>query len=185
MNEDKYDAKSSGVLRVVRASMALPGARVSRADFLRAQLHVHCGDGQVKDAIELGPASAGVAPELIDEIADSVIRSHVLRAAGLSFATGLPGGWFMAATIPADVAQFFWHATVLAQKLAYLYGWPDLFDPEVDLDEETELRIVLLIGAMLGAANANRLLAEMSSRFAGETVRRIQGMRLLRPHTIR
>lgn len=91
----------------------------------------------------------------------------------------------MAATIPADVAQFFWHATVLAQKLAYLYGWPDLFDPEVDLDEETELRIVLLIGAMLGAANANRLLAEMSSRFAGETVRRIQGMRLLRPHTIR
>ena len=73
---------------------------------------------------------------------------------------------------------------VLAQKLAYLYGWPDLFDPEVDLDEETELRIVLLIGAMLGAANANRLLAEMSSRFAGETAV-FQGMRLPRPDTIR
>ena len=173
MNEDKYDAKSSGILRVVRASMALPGARVSRADFLRAQLHVHCSDGQIKDAIELGPASAGISLQLTDEIADSVIRTHTVQAAGLSFATGLPSGIFMAATIPLDVAQFFWHAIVIAQKLVYLYGWPDLFEPEVDLDEETELRIVVLIAAMLGAANANRLLTEISSRFARETVRRI------------
>lgn len=74
---------------------------------------------------------------------------------------------------PIDVAQFFWHVTVIAQKLANLYGWPDLIDPEVDLDEETELRIVLLIGAMLGAAKANRLLVEISGRFAGETARRL------------
>ena len=111
--------------------------------------------------------------DLIDEIADSVIRSHVVKAAVLSFATGIPGGMFMAAAIPVDVAQFFWHATVVAQKLAYLYGWPDLIDPEVDFDEETEFRIVLLIGAMLGAAQANRLLVEISGRFAGETARRL------------
>ena len=39
----------------------------------------------------------------------------------------------MAATIPADLAQDFWHAIVLSQKLAYLYGWPDLLeDGELD-----------------------------------------------------
>ena len=173
VNEETYDAKSSGVLRVVRASMSLPGARVPRDEFLRAQLNVHCSEVQVNKAVEFGPPSAGVPLDLIDEIADSVIRSHVVKAAGLSFATGLPGGVFMAVMIPVDVAQFFWHATVIAQKLAYLYGWPDLFDPEVDLDEETELRIVLLIGAMLGAANANQLLVEISGRFAGETARRL------------
>ena len=158
---------------MVRATMALPRARVHRDEFLRAQLYVHCSDVQVTKAVEFGPARAGVPLDLIDEIADSVIRSHVAKAAGLSFATGLPGGVLMAATIPVDVAQFFWHATVIAQKLAYLYGWPDLINPEVDLDEETELRIVLLIGAMLGAAKANQLLIEISGRFAGETARRV------------
>ena len=39
----------------------------------------------------------------------------------------------MVGTVPADLAQFYWHTLVLAQKLAYLYGWPDLSDKgEVD-----------------------------------------------------
>ena len=45
-----------------------------------------------------------------------------------------------------------------SKKLAYLYGWTDLFE-EGEL-EETELRIVLLIGVMMGAAEANKLLAK-------------------------
>ena len=166
------DSGSQAILRIIRAAMALPGARVNRSDFLRAQLHVYCITEQVSGAIEIGPARAGVRPELIDKIADSVIRSHVVKASGLSFATGMPGGWFMAATIPADLAQFFWHAIVLAQKLAYLYGWPDLLE-DGELDEETELRIVLLLGSMMGAAEANKLLAEIARRFAQEATRRI------------
>ena len=166
------DAKSLAILRIIRAAMALPGARIDRTEFLRVQLRVHCSEGQVRNAIESGPAQAGVSLELLDQIADSVIRSHVVKASGISFATGLPGGWFMAATIPTDLAQFFWHAIVLAQKLAYLYGWPDLLE-DGELDEETELRIVLLIGVMFGAAEANRLLAEIARRFAGEATRRI------------
>ena len=105
-------------------------------------------------------------------MADSVIKSHVVQAAALSFVAGLPGGVFMAATIPADVTQFGWHAIVSAQKLAYLYGWPDLLE-EGELDEETELRMVLFIGAMLGAAEANRLLAEIAKRFSREVGRRL------------
>ena len=166
------DARAQAILRIVRVAMALPGARVNQSDFLRTQLQVHCSEEQVRKAIESGPAHAGVSLELIDQVADSVIRSHVVRASGISFASGLPGGWFMAATIPADLAQFFWHAIVLAQKLAYLYGWPDLLE-KGELDEETELRIVLLIGVMMGAAEANRLLAEIARRFAGEAGRRI------------
>ena len=105
-------------------------------------------------------------------MADSVIKSHVVQAAALSFVAGLPGGALMAATIPADVTQFGWHAIVSAQKLAYLYGWPDLLE-EGELDEETLLRMVLLIGSMLGAAEANRLLAEIAKRFSREVGRRL------------
>ena len=78
----------------------------------------------------------------------------------------------MAATIPTDVAQYYWHVIVLAQKLAYLYGWPDLFD-DGEFDEETEMRITLLIGAMMGAREASRLLSEIAKRFAHQVAYRL------------
>ena len=62
----------------------------------------------------------------------------------------------MAVTIPADLVQFYWHAIVLSQKLAYLYGWPDLLK-EDEADEETKAKITLLIGVMMGAQVANKL----------------------------
>ena len=117
--------------------MALPMAKVDRASFLSSQLTSYCDNEVVRQAIESRPALAGVSPEVIDKLADACIRGHVLKASGISFATGLPGGWAMAGTIPVDLAQFYWHALVLAQKLAYLYGWPDLLE-QGQVDEETE-----------------------------------------------
>ena len=93
-------------------------------------------------------------------------------ASGTSFAAGLPGGLAMAGTIPADMAQFYWHALVMAQKLAYLYGWPDLLE-NGEVDEQTELYLTLLVGTMLGAVVANEALAELARRFAVQTVRRL------------
>ena len=175
----ELDDRSSLFLKILRATMALPGARVDRASFLRSQLRPHYTDEQVREAIEFNPAHAGMSIDKIDEIADSVIKSHVLRATGTSFAAGLPGGIAMVATIPGDTVQFAWHAIVVAQKLAYLYGWPDLLE-ESELDEETLLRMALLIGVMLEAAEANRLLAEIARRFAREVGRRLPRYALTR-----
>ena len=85
---------------------ALPGATVDRASFLESQLISHCPREQVAQAIRGRPAAAGISPDLIDSLADSSTKSHVFKASSISFATGLPGGWAMAATIPADLAQF-------------------------------------------------------------------------------
>ena len=76
----------------------------------------------------------------------------------------------MFVTIPVDVSQLMRHAVVVAQKLAYLYGWPDL-QLEDGADEETEMRILMLIGSMYGIQGSNRLLAEIASRFANEVAR--------------
>ena len=165
--------------RILAASMAIPGAKVNRTAFLRSQLQNYCTEQQVQNAIDTRPAQAGVSHDLVDKLADSCIRGHVIKASGISFAAGLPGGWFMAATIPADVGQYFWHAIVLVQKLAYLYGWPDLLE-EGELDEETEMRLTLLIGAMMGAREAKVLLAEIARRFAGEVARRLPRQALTR-----
>ena len=158
--------------RILRASMALPGAKVNRRSFLFSQLINHCSEEQVLKAIESRPAAAGISEELIDRLADSCIKGHILKASSISFAAGLPGGWAMAGTIPADLAQYHWHAIVLAQKLAYLYGWPDLLE-DGEVDEETELQLTLLIGAMMGATVAKRLLSELAEEFASQIVKRL------------
>ena len=175
MTSERLPAKSKGEKvweRILMASMALPGAKVDRASYLDSQLSSHCDDHQVIQAILNRPAEAGLSPDLIDKLADDCIRRHVLLASGTSFAAGVPGGFAMAGTIPADMAQFYWHALVLAQKLAYLYGWPDLLE-EGKVDEQTEFQLTLLIGAMLGAAVANETLAELAKRVAEQTFRRI------------
>ena len=158
--------------RVLRASLALPGAKVDRRAFLRSQLSPYCNEPQVGEAIGGRPALAGVQSEVIDRLADSCIRSHVLKASGTSFAAGVPGIWAMGVTIPADLVQLNWHALILAQKLAYLYGWPDLLE-EGEVDEQTELELTLLFGAMMGAAVAEKGLAELAKRFSGQVVRRL------------
>ena len=180
MAEDYLLVESTGERawkRLLTTSMAIPGAKVDRASFLFSQLSSHCNEDQVMRAIRGRPTQAGVSPEVIDMLADSSIRGHVLKASGISFAVGLPGGWVMAGTIPADLAQFYWHALVLAQKLAYLYGWPDLLESG-EVDEETEMYLTLLLGAMVGAAAANRALGEVAKRTAGQVARRVPRMAL-------
>lgn len=170
--ENDDDGRYRYVISIIRAAMALPGAKVDRNSFLRDQLRPHCGDQQAEDATNSNPADAGLPRELMDKIADSVIKSHVVRAAAGSFVAGIPGGLTMALTIPADALQYVWHAIVLAQKLAYLYGWPDLMK-KGEPDVETEHRILLLIGSMMGIGEANRVLDVIAKEFAREVGRRL------------
>ena len=165
--------------KIMKAALEMPGAKVDRIDFLRSQLTNYCDEALVKKALEENPANAGISPDLIDELADSCIRSHVLKASLISFGTGVWGGWAMAASVPADLAQFYWHAIVLSQKLAYLYGWPDILE-EGEVDEETLMRITLLIGVMLGAQQAGQVIKEMAKRFSQQFVRRIPRYALTR-----
>lgn len=164
---------------IMGAALALPRAKVNRDSFLRSQLAPYCDDCQIRLAIEGRPANAGVPPDVIDRIARAVIRSHVIRASSISFAAGLPGGWAMAGTIPVDTAQFWWHAIVLSQKLAYLYGWPD-FLKNGKVDDDTKLHITLLIGTMMGVAQANRVIVEVARRIAEQVARRVPRMALTR-----
>ena len=126
------------------AAMVLPGAKVDRAAFLRSQLKAQCSDDLVSKAIADRPATVGIPGDVIEDLANACIRSHVLKATAISFATGIPGGLAMLATVPADLAQFVWHAIVLSQKLAYLYGWQDLLK-EGEVDEQTGTTMTLFL----------------------------------------
>ena len=60
----------------------------------------------------------------------------------------------MAATIPADVLQFFGMSLRLAQELSYLYGADDLWkDGQID-DDRVRSQLILYCGVMFGISGA-------------------------------
>ena len=154
------------------AALLLPGAKVNRAAFLRSQLKAHCGNDLVSKAIADRPATAGIPGDVIEDLANACIRSHVLKASAISFFAGIPGGWAMLATVPGDIAQFVWHAIVLSQKLAYLYGWQDLLK-EGEVDEQTGQILTLFCGLMMGSSLAADAIGFGAQRVALEVAKRL------------
>jgi len=159
--------------KVLRSALALPGARIDRASYLRKELEKRVAPEVVELAIASNPARAAIAAAQIAKIANSSIAWHRTGVTAASVAAGLPGGWWMSGTIPADLTQFFWHVVVATQKLAYLHGWPDLYADGEELDDETLHVFTIFVGVMFGAAGAGTLLRTLSERIAKEVANRL------------
>lgn len=68
---------------------------------------------------------------------------------------GIPGGFAMVATVPADVAQYFAYMIRVMQKLAYLYGFEDFELNEDTINDDTMNQIMIFLGVMFGVQGAN------------------------------
>src|SRR5438094_4845960 len=157
---------------VLRTALLLPGVKVDRKAFLRRALSKHVTEKVLHSAIDTSPAKAGVNKNTIRRIAAENITWHRAGVSTLSFASGLPGGWWIAGTVLADLTQFFWHVLVILQKLAYLYGWPELFQ-DSELDDETLLILTVFVGAMLGAESAAKVLGDIAERAGAQVLKRL------------
>src|SRR5437867_5164589 len=158
---------------VLRTALALPGVKVDRKAFLRRALSKHVTEKVLQTAIDISPAKAGVSRNTIRRIATANIKWHRAGVSALSFVSGLPGGWWIAGTVPADLTQSFWHVLVVLQKLAYLYSWPQLFSKDSELDDETLLILTVFVGAMLGAEPAAKVLGDIAERAAAQVFKRL------------
>jgi hypothetical protein len=158
---------------VIRTALALPGVKVDRKAFLRSALSKHVTKKVLQSAIDTSPVKAGVSKNTIRRIATANIKWHRAGVSALSFASGLPGGWWIASTVPADLTQFFWHVLVVLQKLAYLHGWPELFSEDSELDDETLLIVTVFVGVMLGAESAAKVLGGIAERAAAQVFGRL------------
>jgi hypothetical protein len=158
---------------VLRTALALPGVKVDRKAFLRSALSKHVTKKVLQSAIDTSPVKAGVSKNTIRRIATANIKWHRAGVSALSFASGLPGGWWIAGTVPADLTQFFWHVLVVLQKLAYLYSWPELFSEDSELDDETLLIVTVFVGVMLGAESAAKVLGDIAERAAAQVLERL------------
>ena len=168
---EKMDQNGDGVVDVtdiIMLAVKTPGVHITRAKFLRKELKKTYPEEVIEKAIETTPAQAGVSSEDIDKIANAVIRYERTCVSGISAALGAPGGWAMAATIPADIAQYYGYTLRAIEKLMYLYGFPEVKTDEEGLyiDTETMNTIILCLGVMNGVANASNAIKAMAKALA-------------------
>ncbi len=145
---------------VIIMALKVPGVCIKRDDFLRSEFMKDYPPEVINDAIAFNPAHAGITPKEIEKYANEVIKYERNCVSGISAALSTPGGFAMAATIPADIAQYYGYMLRATQKLLYLYGFPeiDVSEKSKKFDTETLNILTLCLGVMFGVANANNAL---------------------------
>ena len=153
---------------IIALAVQTPGVHINRASFLQKELFKNHPQDVIDAAIASTPAAAGISSQEIDKIADEVIKYERNCVSGISAALSAPGGWAMAATIPADIIQYYGYTLRATQKLLYLYGFPEIDTDEEGLllDTETLNIIILCLGVMNGVAGANNAIKGMAKALA-------------------
>ena len=153
---------------IIIKGIKTPGVKINRASFLKAELSKNYPIEVIEDVIAFNPAHARITQEEIDKIATEVIKYERNFVSGISAALGAPGGVAMAATIPADIIQYYGYMLRATQKLLYLYGFPelDVEDNEQHLDSETMNILIICLGVMYGSASANNAIKAISKALA-------------------
>lgn len=153
---------------IIILAIKTPGIHVRRTNFLQKELHKNYPQEVIDKAIETTPAQAGISVDEVNKIAEEVIKFERNCVSGISAALGAPGGWAMAATIPADIIQYYGYTLRATQKLLYLYGFPEIDSDEEGLmpDSQTINQIILCLGVMNGVAGANNAIKGMAKALA-------------------
>ena len=155
--------------KVMNLALSMPMVKVDRNTFLMNEFSMYDNADQLRDKRPIDLFNA----EAIERAARGVINSHLTKATVTSTAAGIPGGLAMAATMPADIAQYYWHVLVVAQKLGYLYGWPDLLDDKGQITEGTRNVLTLFVGVMFGAQAASKLVGEIAKQVSLQAAKRL------------
>lgn len=160
------------LVEVISKAVQIPGVKVNREAFLREQFKNE-SPKFCNRIIEVGPVTAKYPRSKLRKMALKIVNSRALVSSGASFAAGLPGGLAMAATIPADILQFYGVALRVAQEIAYLYGEEDLWcDNALDTEKVTN-QLILYCGVMLGASGASQAVRVLSSSLAKQALKKL------------
>ena len=161
------DANGNGEIDiedVIIKGLRIPGIKIKREEFLRKEFFKRYPQDVIDIAVAESPMKAKIPVKEIDKIADDVIKFERNFVSGISAVLGVPGGWAMVATIPADIAQYYGYLLRATQKLLYLYGFPEIDTEEEGnkFDDGTMNTLIICFGVMYGTAGANNALKAMA-----------------------
>lgn len=163
--------KKLALENVITTAIQIPGVKVNRNKFLTELFATE--DVAIQEVLDCGPISAGISQKRIAAIAHKHILKRTSQSSAASFVAGIPGGLAMAATIPADVMQFFGMALRLAQELSYLYGAQDLWQGGQVDDERVQNQLLLYCGVMFGVSGAVSGVRVLSAQIAKTTLKKL------------
>lgn len=145
---------------VIIKGLKTPGIKINRAEFLQKTLKKRFPQETIDAAIAESPMRANIAQAEIDKMANEAINFERTCVSGISAALSAPGGVAMVATVPADLMQYYAYLLRMAQKLLYLYGFPQIDTEETGekFDDGTMNTLILCFGVMYGVAGANKAL---------------------------
>ncbi len=175
VGSDQQDAERFAY-EIMKRAASLKVVKIDRGEFLRTTIKKCCPEVDAMLAVASTPIKAGVSPRDLDKMALDVIEFETKKCAGLSFLAGIPGGVALAGTVPADLAQYFAHVMRVEQKLAYLYGWQTFLSPEDEVDDETLMKLIVLMGIMLevgGVTNSvTKFATDVAQKGIAKTIER-------------
>jgi hypothetical protein len=140
------------LLAILDKVMNFPYMKINRKTFLIEIYGLSGTDVDNKSVSEL------ISLEQMDNAANKFITSNVTQSTGTAFILGLSGGLTMAATIPADIIQNFTFSLRLAQQLAYIYGFEDLFAENNEMNDTTRYTLIAFLGIMFAATGSGTVL---------------------------
>ncbi|GHU79103.1 hypothetical protein FACS189462_4560 [Spirochaetia bacterium] len=148
---------------ILDAALLIPGSKIDREVFLQKEYGNYCRQETLDKILQDGSVNTDIELPLMDKIAADTINYHAAMVTAGSFAAGIPGGLLMAAAIPADIVQFYFHIIQSAQKLAYIYGMTSF----EEYGDQFKSMLTVLIGVMAGIEEANETIKEvMEAQFS-------------------
>jgi len=151
-NIEEMDFSENPLLTVLEKAIKIPGVKINRGAFLMKTYDLSGTDVDSKDISEL------VSLEQMDKAANKFITTNVTQSSAAAFGLGLPGGFAMAASIPADIMQNFAFSLRLSQQLAYIYGFENLFPENSEMNEKTKHTLIAFLGIMFAVTGSGTVL---------------------------
>ena len=171
--------ESNFTYELIEKSLALPGIKVERNTFLLDVFKGKVKQSDISLLLEKGPIASGlISQKEVKKTAIMVANKRKLMCSGGSFLVGLPGGWALPATIPADLVQFFAFNLRLAQEIAYIYGYQDFWNGDVLNHEKVEHELMLFLGVMFGIGGASQLTRLTAGNLSKQALKKLPQMAL-------
>ena len=158
---------------VLVESSKLPMVKIDRELFLRKELKGRYNPEVVEKAIRYSPAYAGISVEEINRIAKSCITAETTRVTAISAVAGIPGGFALIGTVPADFTQYFAHILRIVQELIYLYGWKELNLDSTEMNQETKNLLILFVGIMFGVNGSVNAVNKVATQVAKQVAKKL------------
>jgi hypothetical protein len=159
-----YELGENPLIGILEKAVSLPGVKIKRTTFLMETYQL---SGTV---IESEDVFSQISLEQMDKEASTIIARNVTASSSVAFVLGLPGGIAMMASVPADVMQNFAFSLRLAQQLAYVYGFEELFEND-EMSEKTQNTLIAFLGIMFvvtGSGTVLRAIAPNVGKYAAK-----------------